>query len=107
MGGFLNGHFIPVGPPKRLDLGNVVYAPNTCVDGKQRQLLWGWVQEVRDSEACVAAGYAGCLTLPRVVAISDDGELLQVGTAFSLGNDHLRAIGSGFQCIAVVRWLID
>ncbi|GAQ85722.1 Beta-fructofuranosidase [Klebsormidium nitens] len=77
VGGFLNGHFIPVGPPKRLDLGNVVYAPNTCVDGKQRQLLWGWVQEVRDSEACVAAGYAGCLTLPRVVAISDDGELLQ------------------------------
>jgi beta-fructofuranosidase len=77
IGSFSNGTFVPYGAPRRLDLGNVCYAPNSCVDGKGRQLVWAWIQEVRSEEASVAAGYAGCLTLPRVLSMLDDGRLVQ------------------------------
>ncbi|GBG86279.1 hypothetical protein CBR_g41273 [Chara braunii] len=77
VGVYERGTFTPKGGVKRLDLGNVVYAPNCCVDNKGRQLLWGWVQEVRSEEACVSAGYAGCLTLPRVLSMNDNGVLFQ------------------------------
>jgi hypothetical protein len=30
--------------PFRLDLGDVLYAPNIMADGGGRQLLWGWLQ---------------------------------------------------------------
>lgn len=33
--------------PLRLDLGDVLYAPNVMRDDKGRVLLWGWLQERR------------------------------------------------------------
>ncbi|EFJ50760.1 hypothetical protein VOLCADRAFT_103826 [Volvox carteri f. nagariensis] len=52
--------------PYRLDLGNVLYAPNILHDtAKGRTLLWGWGQEQRNKVDVY--DYAGCLTLPRVM----------------------------------------
>ncbi|GIL97891.1 hypothetical protein Vretimale_3412, partial [Volvox reticuliferus] len=52
--------------PIRLDLGNVLYAPNILDDAaKGRTLLWGWAQEQRNKVDVY--DYAGCLTLPRVL----------------------------------------
>lgn len=60
--------------PYRLDLGDVLYAPNVCQDGKGRWLLWGWLQERRKVGSY---SYAGCLTLPRVLHCTEDGRLVQ------------------------------
>ncbi|KAG2494571.1 hypothetical protein HYH03_007337 [Edaphochlamys debaryana] len=54
--------------PFRLDLGDVVYAPNTLDDAlNNRTLLWGWAQEKRTKVD--AYDYAGCLTHPRVLLL--------------------------------------
>mmetsp|Transcript_3104 Transcript_3104/g.8988 ORF Transcript_3104/g.8988 Transcript_3104/m.8988 type:complete len:620 (+) Transcript_3104:733-2592(+) len=52
--------------PFRLDLGDVLYAPNCFRDGEGRLLMVGWMQEgaSRDSSQF---NYSGCLTLPRVL----------------------------------------
>jgi beta-fructofuranosidase len=46
------------------------------LDGKRRRILWGWVQETRTKEATDAAGWAGCVSLPRVLTLGADDELL-------------------------------
>ena len=60
--------------PFRLDLGDVLYAPNVCQDDKGQWLLWGWLQERRKVGSYV---YAGCLTLPRILHVTDEGRLIQ------------------------------
>ncbi|GIL47606.1 hypothetical protein Vafri_4399, partial [Volvox africanus] len=61
--------------PIRLDLGNVLYAPNILDDtAKGRTLLWGWGQEQRNKVDVY--DYAGCLTLPRVLWLECVGDAL-------------------------------
>ncbi|WP_168207335.1 glycoside hydrolase family 32 protein [Microlunatus elymi] len=55
----------------RLDDGPAFYAPQAMTDG-DRVLLWGWVCEQRDQDQLAAAGWAGCLTLPRELALAGD-----------------------------------
>ncbi|PRW33560.1 Arabinanase levansucrase invertase [Chlorella sorokiniana] len=59
--------------PFRLDMGDVLYAPNVCT-AKGRLLLWAWLQERRAPGA--AATYSGCLTVPRVLNLSPNGRRL-------------------------------
>ncbi|HXG46763.1 MAG TPA: glycoside hydrolase family 32 protein, partial [Methylomirabilota bacterium] len=56
----------------RLDHSGHFYAPNSLVDPEGRRVLWGWVRGFPDG-----LGWNGCLTLPRVLALNDRGELLQ------------------------------
>jgi len=60
--------------PYRLDLGDILYAPNVCQDKEGRWLLWGWLQERRKVGSYA---YAGCLTLPRILHVSEEGRLIQ------------------------------
>jgi sucrose-6-phosphate hydrolase SacC (GH32 family) len=60
--------------PYRLDLGDILYAPNVCQDEHGRWLLWGWLQERRKVGSYA---YAGCLTLPRILHVSEEGRLIQ------------------------------
>ena len=60
--------------PYRLDLGDILYAPNVCQDGQGRWLLWGWLQERRKMGTY---NYAGCLTVPRILSCTKDGRLIQ------------------------------
>jgi beta-fructofuranosidase len=47
------------------------------------RILWGWVQETRPREAIDAAGWSGCVSLPRVLTLGPDGELeMQVASEF-------------------------
>ncbi|KAK9810230.1 hypothetical protein WJX72_007025 [[Myrmecia] bisecta] len=50
--------------PLRLDLGDVLYAPNLLIDEQGRHILWGWLQERRKVGSY---DYAGCLSVPRVM----------------------------------------
>ena len=47
-----------------LDLGDVLYAPNCFTDGQGRNIMFGWLQELRKGGGF---DYAGCLSVPRVV----------------------------------------
>lgn len=60
--------------PLKLDLGDILYAPNVCQDGHGRWLLWGWLQERRKVGSYA---YAGCLTLPRVLHVTSEGRMIQ------------------------------
>jgi beta-fructofuranosidase len=54
-----------------MDYGNY-YAPNCLADAQGRRILWGWVPDFP-----AGRGWNGCLTLPRVLTIEDDGALGQ------------------------------
>src|SRR6185437_3831632 len=40
-----------------------------------RRILWGWIQETRPEAAYSAAGWAGCMSLPREVTMGAQGQL--------------------------------
>lgn len=57
-----------------LDFG-AFYAPKSQIDAKGRRILWGWITETRPEVEFSAAGWAGCMSLPRELTVGDDGEL--------------------------------
>ncbi len=57
-----------------LDPDGSLYAPLTLGDAQGRRLLWGWLDEQRSREVQRAAGWAGVMSLPRVLSL-DEGEL--------------------------------
>ncbi len=54
-----------------MDYGSY-YAPNCLADAQGRRILWGWVPDFGSGK-----GWNGCLTLPRVLTVEDDGTLGQ------------------------------
>jgi len=50
-------------------------APITWFDDRNRRIMIGWIAEGRTIEAQKQAGWAGCLTLPRILSLSADGTL--------------------------------
>ncbi|HXT25028.1 MAG TPA: glycoside hydrolase family 32 protein [Candidatus Eisenbacteria bacterium] len=51
------------------------YAQKTQFDAKGRRILWGWIPEKRPEAEFSAAGWAGCMALPRVLSLNNDGHL--------------------------------
>ena len=47
------------------------YAPFTMQDARGRRLLWAWLREGRTEESHVAAGWAGCHSIPRELSLRD------------------------------------
>jgi beta-fructofuranosidase len=63
--------------PKRsgvLDHG-AYYAPKTFLTPDGRRILWGWIRETRPEAEFAAAGWSGCMSLPRVLSIGEQGQL--------------------------------
>ena len=56
-----------------LDYGPNFYAPNTMLVPDGRRLVWGWVNGFPSGR-----GWNGCLSLPRQLSFSRDGQLRQV-----------------------------
>ena len=75
LGDYAGHRFSPDATPRRLDWGDVFYAPNSLRDPNGRWLMWGWVREARPRDQYAAAGWASCLTLPREISLDDAGEL--------------------------------
>ena len=61
--------------PERLDLGDVLYAPNAFVDARGCVLMLAWLQELR-GDASSGFDYAGCLSLPRVLTLQGGSQSL-------------------------------
>lgn len=76
LGDYAQHQFAPDAPPKRLDWGDVFYAPNSLLDPQGRWLMWGWIREARPREQYAAAGWASCLTLPREISLDAAGDLV-------------------------------
>jgi beta-fructofuranosidase len=55
-----------------LDVGPHFYAPNTMLLSNGRRLVWGWINGFREGN-----GWNGCLSIPRELSLSRDGELRQ------------------------------
>ena len=47
------------------------YAPKTQTDAAGNRILWGWIEERRPEAEFAKAGWAGCMSLPRVLTIRD------------------------------------
>lgn len=52
------------------------YAPKSMLDNKGRRILWGWVQEARSRQEIQAAGWDGAISLPRVLSVGSQNELV-------------------------------
>lgn len=52
-----------------LDFSNNFYAPNCLKDGKNRRILWGWINSIRGK------GWQCAMTLPRILTLREDGSL--------------------------------
>jgi beta-fructofuranosidase len=64
--------------PKRqgvLDHGAAYYAPKSFLAPDGRRIVWGWLRETRPESAFSAAGWAGAMSLPRVVTIDAQSQL--------------------------------
>ncbi|HEY1482706.1 MAG TPA: glycoside hydrolase family 32 protein, partial [Candidatus Acidoferrum sp.] len=57
-----------------LDSG-AFYAPKSQLDEKGRRILWGWIPETRPEAEFSAAGWAGCMALPRILSLTEDNSL--------------------------------
>jgi len=57
-----------------LDFGSF-YAPKTQLDKQGNRILWGWIPETRPEAEYSTAGWAGLMSLPRVLTLGDDGRL--------------------------------
>lgn len=51
------------------------YAAKTMLDRDGSRILWGWVPETRPDAELIAAGWAGVMSLPRVMSLTERNEL--------------------------------
>lgn len=73
VGQYHNHHFTPEITHK-LDYGDrYFYAPQSFTDARGRRIIFGWIQEGRSSEAQMASGWSGVMSLPRIVSLNPDG----------------------------------
>lgn len=76
--GRFDGEHLHPGQKRLLDYGlNYFYAAQSFLDDQGRRVLFGWVQEGRQSATQVEAGWSGVMSLPRQVTMTDDGLLHQ------------------------------
>lgn len=68
-------HRLAVGQEGLLDLGWSFYAPQSFVDDTGRRIMFGWLREERPSAAVVASGWAGAMSVPRILHARSDGTL--------------------------------
>ena len=57
-----------------LDHGSY-YAAKTQLDANGNRIVWGWIREARPVGEYKAAGWAGMMSLPRVLTLSGNGQL--------------------------------
>jgi beta-fructofuranosidase len=57
------------------DGSSLYYAAKSFVDSQGRRILWGWIREGRNDAAQRASGWAGVMSLPRVLSMDSQGTL--------------------------------
>ncbi|HJZ46781.1 MAG TPA: GH32 C-terminal domain-containing protein, partial [Roseiflexaceae bacterium] len=62
-------------PKTAVNDGDSLYAPQSMRDERGRRLMWGCLWEGRSEAAQLSAGWAGVISLPRVLSPLPDGTL--------------------------------
>jgi len=72
--------------------GGSCFAQESLLDGNGRRIFWAWVADQRTRKAALLSGWAGVLTLPRVLSLAGDGKMLIEPAAEleMLRSDHRR-----------------
>lgn len=73
-GQYADLQFVP-DKPHILEYGAHFYAPQVMQDEHGRSLMFGWLWEGRSEEEQRKAGWAGVMSLPRLLTMRDDGLL--------------------------------
>jgi beta-fructofuranosidase len=73
VGAYTDQHFTPE-KEGVVDWGSY-YAAKTMLDRDGSRILWGWIPETRPESDLVTAGWAGVMSLPRVLSLSAKDEL--------------------------------
>jgi beta-fructofuranosidase len=68
------------------------YAAKTMLDAQNNRILWGWIPETRTDAELIAAGWAGVMSLPRILSLTSENELQ---TEVAPAAQQLRAGHSG------------
>ncbi|HKH97611.1 MAG TPA: glycoside hydrolase family 32 protein [Candidatus Sulfotelmatobacter sp.] len=76
------------------------YAAKTMLDRDGNRILWGWITETRPDADLIAAGWAGAMSLPRVLSLSAQNEL-QTEPAPAVRK--LRTTHSGIHTLGAMR----
>ncbi len=74
MGRYENHHFTPESQ-HILDYGSHFYAPQVMRDAHGRSIMFGWLWEGRSEAEQRKAGWAGVMSLPRLLTMRNDGLL--------------------------------
>jgi beta-fructofuranosidase len=116
VGEYQNNCFQPDGPAQMLDFGagSCFYAPQTFLDEHGQRIMLGWLRESRTSALQIKAGWSGAMSLPRVLSLGQDGQLIctpleslstlrQAHSILERPNSHdLKAPGACFElCIKI------
>ena len=89
MGRYENHHFTPESQ-HILDYGSYFYAPQVMRDEHGRSIMFGWLWEGRSEAEQRQAGWAGVMSLPRLLTLGED-DLLHIEPApelAALRGDH-------------------
>jgi len=81
-----------------VDVGGHFYAPQTLLDDHGRRIMWGWIWEGRSRNAQANAGWAGVMSLPRVMSLHRNGV---IGWDIAPELQSLRAGGSVLENVRV------
>jgi beta-fructofuranosidase len=83
VGTYSNQRFIPEREGV-VDWGSY-YAAKTMLDRDGNRILWGWIPETRPDSELIAAGWAGAMSLPRVISLNaENGLQSKVASAAAL-----------------------
>lgn len=75
MSGTFDGRTFTPATRDYVDHGVSFYAPQSFTDAHGRRIMIGWCQEQRHESACRAEGWQGVMTLPRILALDDAGQM--------------------------------
>lgn len=75
IGTYHEQHFYPE-TTSLIDYGKHFYAPQSMRDDQGRRLMWGWLREGRDDQQLQKAGWAGMMSLPRVLSLDQQQRLV-------------------------------
>ncbi|MCY2925878.1 MAG: GH32 C-terminal domain-containing protein [Planctomycetota bacterium] len=75
IGRYENERFYPDRHGRMNWAGGPCFAQETLLDAKGRRIFWAWAADHRTRQAALRSGWAGVLTLPRVLSLAPDGNL--------------------------------
>jgi beta-fructofuranosidase len=79
------------------------YAAKTMLDREGNRILWGWIPEARPDSDLIAAGWAGVMSMPRVLSLTAQNELQTevAPAARNLRGSHTHARGKEIERVRI------